>query len=107
MHLALKDAKIEKKAIGYINAHGTSTPQGDIAEAQATFEVFGNTTPISSFKGNFCHTLGACGAIEAALSIKMMINKSLLIYGCTNAKKKYFTHLFLKFVKTNLIFKCF
>ena len=79
MHLALKDAKIEKKAIGYINAHGTSTPQGDIAEAQATFEVFGNTTPISSFKGNFCHTLGACGAIEGALSIKMMINN-------------YFTH---------------
>ena len=75
MLLALKDAGISAHKIGYINAHGTATPQGDIAESQATFSTFGNSTPISSFKGNFGHTLGACGAIEAALSIQMMHQK--------------------------------
>lgn len=72
MRLALNDAALPPTAIGYINAHGTATDRGDIAESQATAEVLGNRAAISSLKGNFGHTLGACGAIEAWLSIEMM-----------------------------------
>ena len=52
--------------------HGTGTQQGDIAESQATFEVFGGQVPISSLKSYMGHTLGACGALEAWISIEMM-----------------------------------
>lgn len=71
MQLALADAQIQADQIDYINAHGTSTDQGDIAETQATARILGNK-PISSLKSYFGHTLGACGAIEAWLSIEMM-----------------------------------
>lgn len=71
MRQALHDAKLPASAIGYVNAHGTATDRGDIAESQATFEVFG-AVPISSFKSYFGHTLGACGALEAWLSVEMM-----------------------------------
>ncbi len=70
---AMKDADIPASEIGYVNAHGTATEQGDIAESQATFSVLG-TKPISSLKSYFGHSLGACGAIEAWLSIGMMNN---------------------------------
>lgn len=72
MQLALADAELDASRIGYINAHGTATEQGDIAESCATAELFGRPVPISSLKGHFGHTLGACGAIEAWLSIEMM-----------------------------------
>ena len=71
MQLALKDAQISPEQIEYVNAHGTSTDQGDIAESQATARILGKK-PISSLKSYFGHTLGACGAIEAWLSIEMM-----------------------------------
>ncbi|GAA5187308.1 beta-ketoacyl-ACP synthase [Acinetobacter kookii] len=71
MELALSDAQIAADRIDYVNAHGTSTDQGDIAETQATARVVGKK-PISSLKSYFGHTLGACGAIEAWLSIEMM-----------------------------------
>lgn len=71
MELALGDANITPEQIGYVNAHGTSTEQGDIAESQATARVLGKK-PISSLKSYFGHTLGACGAIEAWLSIDML-----------------------------------
>lgn len=71
MELALSDAQIPADRIDYVNAHGTSTDQGDIAETQATARVVGKK-PISSLKSYFGHTLGACGAIEAWLSIEMM-----------------------------------
>ena len=71
MQLALADAQIQADQIDYVNAHGTSTDQGDIAETQATARILGNK-PISSLKSYFGHTLGACGAIEAWLSIEMM-----------------------------------
>jgi len=71
MQLSLKDAGLSAEQIGYVNAHGTSTDQGDIAETQATAQVLGKK-PISSLKSYFGHTLGACGAIEAWLSIEMM-----------------------------------
>lgn len=69
---ALINANLSKEAIGYISAHGTATDRGDIAESQATAEIFGNKTPISSLKSYFGHTLGACGALEAWMSVEMM-----------------------------------
>jgi 3-oxoacyl-[acyl-carrier-protein] synthase II len=72
MHLALADAGLTAPAIGYVNAHGTGTEQGDVAESQATRSTFGNKVPISSLKSYMGHTLGACGALEAWLSIEMM-----------------------------------
>lgn len=72
LELALKDANLSPDKIGYVNAHGTATLQGDIAETYATEEVFKRQVPISSTKSYTGHTLGACGAIEAILSIEMM-----------------------------------
>jgi 3-oxoacyl-[acyl-carrier-protein] synthase II len=68
----LRSAGLEASDIGYINAHGTATDRGDIAESHATQSVFGANTPISSLKSYFGHTLGACGALEAWMSIEMM-----------------------------------
>jgi 3-oxoacyl-[acyl-carrier-protein] synthase II len=72
MRLALQDAGVEPDQIAYISAHGTSTEQGDIAESHATDAVFGSKTPISSLKSYTGHTLGACGALEAMVAIRMM-----------------------------------
>jgi len=72
MEMALADAGLPPSAIGYINAHGTGTQHGDIAESHATAQVFGNKMPISSLKSYMGHTLGACGALEAWASIEMM-----------------------------------
>ncbi|WP_065204623.1 beta-ketoacyl-ACP synthase [Shewanella woodyi] len=69
---ALKDANLPPESIGYVNAHGTATDRGDIAETQATNAVFGTTMPISSLKSYTGHTLGACGALEAWCSVEMM-----------------------------------
>lgn len=74
IELALRDAKLAPSDIGYVNAHGTATDQGDVAESHATSAVFGPTQPISSLKSYLGHTLGACGAIEAWTSINMMNN---------------------------------
>jgi 3-oxoacyl-[acyl-carrier-protein] synthase II len=72
MEMALQDAGLAPSAIGYVNAHGTATQQGDLAETQATAALFGPRMPISSLKSYMGHTLGACGALEAWLSIEMM-----------------------------------
>jgi 3-oxoacyl-[acyl-carrier-protein] synthase II len=72
MRLALEDAELPPDAIGFVNGHGTATDWGDIAESNATQAVFGSNIPIHSLKGHFGHSLGACGAIEAWLSIEMM-----------------------------------
>ncbi|WP_278403462.1 beta-ketoacyl-ACP synthase [Pseudoalteromonas ruthenica] len=69
--MALDDAQLNGEQIGYVNAHGTSTDRGDIAESHATFNALGRK-PISSLKSYLGHTLGACGAIEAWASIEMM-----------------------------------
>ena len=78
MRLSLADANLQADAIHYINGHGTATEQGDIAESQATMEVMGTHIPISSLKGYFGHTLGACGAIEAMLAITMMQQQTFI-----------------------------
>ncbi len=72
MQLALKDAGLNAADIGYVSAHGTATERGDIAESHATASVFGEQIPISAFKSFTGHTLGACGALEAWVSISMM-----------------------------------
>lgn len=72
MRMALNDAGVGPEAVGYINAHGTATDQGDIAESQATHQLFGDRVPVSTLKGYMGHTLGACGALEAWMSIEMM-----------------------------------
>ncbi|ABO58892.1 3-oxoacyl-ACP synthase [Burkholderia vietnamiensis] len=72
MRLALGDAGLDAGAIGYVNAHGTSTDRGDVAESHATASVFGERMPISSLKSYVGHTLGACGALEAWWTIEMM-----------------------------------
>ena len=72
MRLALEDAGLPPEAIGYVNAHGTATDHGDIAESHATAQVFGSKMPISSLKSYMGHTLGACGALEAWIAIQMM-----------------------------------
>lgn len=73
LKLALEDAGLPPSAIGYVNAHGTATDLGDIAEGTATQAVFGpGKVPISTIKGYTGHTLGACGAIEAVMTIGMM-----------------------------------
>ena len=72
MQLALRDAQLPPEAIGYVNAHGTSTDRGDIAESHATAQTFGARMPISSLKSYVGHTLGACGALEAWWTIEMM-----------------------------------
>jgi len=72
MELALADAGLAPADIGYVNAHGTATKLGDVTESLATHRVFGPGMPISSLKGYFGHTLGACGALEAWLTIHMM-----------------------------------
>lgn len=69
---ALESAGLTASHIGYVNAHGTATDRGDIAESLATAAVFGTQTPVSSLKSYFGHTLGDCGALEAWISIQMM-----------------------------------
>ena len=72
MRLALEDAGLEPGQIGYINAHGTATDAGDRAESHAMEAVFGANTPTSTLKSYMGHTLGACGALEAWMTIMMM-----------------------------------
>ncbi len=74
LRMALDDAGLDASAVGYVNAHGTATDQGDIAEGTATAAVYGAHTPVSTIKNYTGHTLGACGSLEAILSIEMMRN---------------------------------
>ncbi len=72
MTLALEDANLPPSVIPYVNAHGTATDHGDVAESIATNSVFGERVAISSLKSYMGHTLGACGALEAWMTIEMM-----------------------------------
>ena len=71
MRNALTDAELKADDVDYINAHGTSTPQGDIAETLAIKAVFGSRTSVavSSSKSMIGHLLGAAGAVEGIFSV--------------------------------------
>ena len=70
MELALEDAGLTPSDIGHVNAHGTSTPLNDAAEAEAITKVFGErAVPIMSVKGALGHLVGAAGAVEAVASL--------------------------------------
>jgi 3-oxoacyl-[acyl-carrier-protein] synthase II len=73
MELALKDAAIEPAAVSHINAHGTSTPLNDLAEAVAVRRLFGERDiPTTSIKGHLGHSLAAAGALEGVVSVKTL-----------------------------------
>ena len=78
MELAIADAGLTPGDITYINAHGTSTPLNDAAEAEAILKVFGaDAPPVTSFKGITGHSLGAAGALEA-VGIVIGMQKGLI-----------------------------
>ena len=80
MEIALAEAGINKKQIGYINAHGTSTRDNDSSESAAVTRVFGEDTmniPISSTKASTGHLISGAGAIEAILSIMALKDQCL------------------------------
>ncbi len=80
MQRALKDAGLAPEQIGYINAHGTSTPYNDKFETLAIRKVFGENAyniPVSSTKSMTGHALGAAGGIEAVFSVKTLLENKL------------------------------
>lgn len=78
MRLALDDAGLTPADIGHVNAHGTSTPLNDAAEAAAVTEVFGpRGVPVTSTKGVTGHALGAAGALEAVAMLLAMENRAI------------------------------
>ena len=74
LKLALKSAKLEARQIDYLNAHATSTPVGDMNEAEAIAQIFGSKTPVSSTKSMTGHEMWMGGASEIVYSLLMAKN---------------------------------
>ena len=79
MQNALNDAQLNPEDLGYLNAHGTSTPLGDVAETEGVKSVFGANTElcVSSTKSMIGHLLGAAGSVEAIFTIKALTDQVL------------------------------
>ena len=78
MELALADAGISAADVSHINAHGTSTPLNDLAEAIAVRRVFGDDAPpVTSIKGHLGHSLAAAGALEGVASVLSLVNQTI------------------------------
>ena len=79
MEMALKESRLNHDEIEYVNAHGTSTPVGDIIELSAVEKLFGSNQNLfmSSNKSASGHLLGAAGAVEAVFSLKSIQTKTL------------------------------
>jgi len=78
MQLALADAGIGADEVDYVNAHATATEQGDVAESEAIFRIFGDRVPVSSLKGHMGHTMAASGSIELLACVGMMLRSALV-----------------------------
>jgi 3-oxoacyl-[acyl-carrier-protein] synthase II len=81
MRAALQDAQLNPEDIGYVNAHGTATIEGDPIEVAAIAEVFGThakTLPVSATKSSHGHMMGATGAVEASISVLALTQRILL-----------------------------
>jgi 3-oxoacyl-[acyl-carrier-protein] synthase II len=76
MKLALENAKIKPEEIDFINAHATSTVAGDIEEAKAIEEIFGQKPYVNSLKGHIGHTMAASGSLELIAALDMMERES-------------------------------
>ena len=70
--LGLKDAGISADEVDFVSAHGTATKMGDIIEAQAIRNVYGNSPYVTGLKSYMGHTMGSCGAIETIITLYMM-----------------------------------
>jgi 3-oxoacyl-[acyl-carrier-protein] synthase II len=80
MQGAIRDAKLNPEDVGYINAHGTSTPLGDKAETAAIKTVFGPHAyklMVSSTKSQLGHMLGASGGVEFVISVLSLMNQAV------------------------------
>ena len=77
---ALRDARLSPEDIGYINAHGTSTPMNDPSESRGIHTAFGEwatQVPVSSTKSMMGHLVAACGAVEAIVAL-MTVREGVL-----------------------------
>ncbi|WP_018996624.1 beta-ketoacyl-ACP synthase [Hirschia maritima] len=72
MRQALEQSGLSVSDLSFVSGHGTGTATGDVEESHATHAVFGDRVPFHTLKGNFGHTLGACGAIETWLGIEQL-----------------------------------
>jgi len=72
IRIGLRDAKINADEVDYISAHATGTKMGDVIEAQAIYDVYGNRPGVVGLKSYMGHTMGSCGAIETIIAIYLM-----------------------------------
>ncbi|MDZ7699013.1 MAG: hypothetical protein U5R49_19495 [Deltaproteobacteria bacterium] len=72
IRLGLENAGISPDQVDFVSAHATATKMGDIAEAQAIYNVYKDSSRVTGLKGYMGHTMGSCGAIETIMTLYMM-----------------------------------